>query len=277
MARFDELLPWILQWEGSVFTDDPDDRGGATRYGVIQERYDQYRSAEGKPLQSVRYITMDEVTEIYRRYYWDAINGDSLPPPLDLAAFNIAVNSGPQRAMRWLGAQDASAPPLKRAEALCDRYEGFYHDIVERDASQSKFLRGWLNRLNDCRHEIEETPVEAPDTPAAWSLLLGDTPLGPAWANPQDNYRAYFPARKLLNAVYGADTVKTGLALSNGQLVWQGKRLPVLELLRPTGPGGAMEAWASVRDMAVWLGLDVGVDGKQRIITLSRPAGAAKT
>jgi hypothetical protein len=275
MSRFETLLPWILKWEGGVFTDDPDDRGGATKWGVIQERYDQYRTAQGKMLQSVRLIHRNEVNDIYRQYYWDAIDADKLPAPLDLAAFNVAVNSGPTRAIKWLS--NTTGTPMERAEKLCDRYEQFYFSIVSANNSQSKFLRGWLNRLNDCRQEIAETPVAAPDAPAAWSLLLGDMPIGPAWANANDNYRAYYPARKLLNVLFGAAIVDKSLALSAGQLVWDGKRLPVTEVLRNTGTGGVMEAWASVRDMAVWLGLDIEVDGKQRIIRLIRPVGGAKT
>jgi len=33
------------------------------------------------------------------------------------------------------------------------RYK-FYHDIVAKKPSQQKFLKGWLNRLNDYRFEV---------------------------------------------------------------------------------------------------------------------------
>ena len=55
--KLDEALIFTLKWEGSVFTDHPLDPGGATRYGVIQSRYDQYRVSKKLPKQSVEKIS----------------------------------------------------------------------------------------------------------------------------------------------------------------------------------------------------------------------------
>jgi hypothetical protein len=284
MTRFTQCLKWIIKWEGTVYTNDPDDAGGPTRYGVIQVRYDQYRRDNKLPLQSVRNIAWNEVEAIYRRYYWDVIKGDALPAPLDLAVFNVAVNSGTGRAIPWLNALPAAVrtDPLKASRAICDRYEGFYNAIVANRPSQRKFLRGWLNRLNDCRQEIEETspaPAGEPE-PAAWSLLLNDKPLGPAWANGEDAGRPYFPVRRYLMHLFPEAEVNKRLTVSkqNGvrQVVWDGRVAPVTEVFRPTGRNGEEEAWGRVRDMAVWQGLEITVVGDTRTLTLSRASGAAK-
>jgi lysozyme family protein len=34
--RFEFSLRFVLKWEGSEFTNDPDDHGGATRFGITQ-------------------------------------------------------------------------------------------------------------------------------------------------------------------------------------------------------------------------------------------------
>jgi lysozyme family protein len=44
--------------------------------------------------------------------------------------------------------------PLQLALKLCDRREERYYAIVRANPTQRKFLKGWLNRLNDLRHSI---------------------------------------------------------------------------------------------------------------------------
>lgn len=49
----------------------------------------------GRPAQSVKFITYDELKAIYKFQYWDRVQGDLLPAGLDYAVFDdFAVNSG---------------------------------------------------------------------------------------------------------------------------------------------------------------------------------------
>jgi lysozyme family protein len=110
-ANFPACLAITLKYEGG-YSDNPRDPGGPTCRGITQRVYDAYRHG---PLgyRSVRYIAENEVQDIYRHQYWDAIRGDDLPAGVDLIAFDIAVNSGPGRATQWLAAS-AGYPPLER-------------------------------------------------------------------------------------------------------------------------------------------------------------------
>jgi lysozyme family protein len=47
-------------------------------------------------------LTKEQALDIYKRDYWDAINGDSLPWPLCLAVFDLSVNGGVGRAQQAL-------------------------------------------------------------------------------------------------------------------------------------------------------------------------------
>jgi lysozyme family protein len=78
------------------------DPGGATNKGIIQRTYDSFRRAKGLPKRSVRLITDDEVADIYRSRYWNAVNGDNLPDGLDYVAYDGGVNSGPKNGAKWL-------------------------------------------------------------------------------------------------------------------------------------------------------------------------------
>ena len=97
---FDRALALVLDLEGG-FIDHPSDPGGATNLGITRATL---AKARGLPVSvgDVRALTRAEAGTIYRRLYWDIVKADELPPGLDLAIFDFAVNSGPARAVRAL-------------------------------------------------------------------------------------------------------------------------------------------------------------------------------
>jgi lysozyme family protein len=184
---FEASLPFILRWEGG-FVDDPDDRGGRTNKGVTQNVYHAWRAAQSMPQQDVQQISDQEVAAIYYERYWLTAKCDALHRKLDLAAFDTAVNMGPNRAIKVLQqavgceADGAFGDKTKAAcdscdlgEAMinyCEIREGIYRTLAQRPG-QDKFLKGWLNRLNALRRELglpgfEGTIEPGPDpaTPA---------------------------------------------------------------------------------------------------------------
>ena len=172
-ARFLACLPFILAREGGK-VDDPVDRGGRTAYGVTQLTFDAWRRGRGLASGDVWGITQAEVAEIYRARFWDVCKCDTLPVGLDLAVFDAAVNHGTRNAIRFLqrtlGVVDDGDFGPKSAKALADLVAGghtaamiesyidrrasFYGQIVARDPSQSRFSRGWANRLSHLQAEI---------------------------------------------------------------------------------------------------------------------------
>jgi lysozyme family protein len=180
-------LPFILRWEGG-FVDDPDDHGGRTNKGVTQSVYDAWRVGQGLPRRDVRQIPDREVAAVYYERYWLTAKCGALRRKLDLAAFDTAVNMGPNRAIRVLQEATGCNPDgvfgdiTKAACDSCDldaamiRYcdvrEGVYRTLANRPG-QNKFLTGWLNRLNALRrqlglpgHESMTEPKPDPQTPA---------------------------------------------------------------------------------------------------------------
>lgn len=100
-SNFRPSLSLVLAHEGG-YVNHPRDPGGATNFGVTQQVYDAYRKYHGLKLQSVKYITPSEVSDIYNKNYWRLCRADSLPYGLDYAVFDFAVNSGVSRAVRYL-------------------------------------------------------------------------------------------------------------------------------------------------------------------------------
>jgi lysozyme family protein len=99
-SSFDMAVALVLQHEGG-FVNHPRDPGGATNFGITRETLSHVR---GRPasMEDVRRLTSEEAASIYRSLYWRAVRADELPRGLDLAVFDLAVNSGPKRAVTML-------------------------------------------------------------------------------------------------------------------------------------------------------------------------------
>lgn len=83
-ANWPTCIAFTLAQEGGL-VDDPADPGGLTNFGISQRAY---------PNVDIRGLTAAAASDIYRRDYWNAVSGDSLPIGLDLMVFDMAVNAG---------------------------------------------------------------------------------------------------------------------------------------------------------------------------------------
>lgn len=174
-SRFETCADYVLGLEG-FWSNDPDDRGGATKFG-ISLRYlknlpdrDKDGFTDGDlnrdgvvDINDVRYCTLDHAYAIYRDGFWRPMKCDQLPTGADLVIFCAAVNHGVDGATRLvqealgLNVDGDFGPVTTRAvrttplatffpDFLSHRAR-FYADIVRADSSQAKWLRGWFRRL----------------------------------------------------------------------------------------------------------------------------------
>ena len=178
MTQFDRALSFVFGNEGG-YSNDPDDRGGATNLGITQSTLDRARKQIPNLPESVRDLTRAQAEEIYRALYWEASKADMMPYPLCTLHFDVAVNHGVGGAAKLLQrtvnnyaakaglnvrveVDGAVGPKTLSAlcqcldlkgnvslicEIYCNEREKYYRSIVENNPSQGVFLRGWLNRL----------------------------------------------------------------------------------------------------------------------------------
>lgn len=99
--NWEKALSYVLANEGE-YVNNKKDPGGETNYGVTYRVYYAYRKRKGLPIRSVRNISQEEVSDIYKMQYWDKVQGDLLPSGVDYCVFDFAVNSGPVRAAKTL-------------------------------------------------------------------------------------------------------------------------------------------------------------------------------
>lgn len=100
-SNYAKCLALVLKEEGG-YVNNKRDPGGATNFGITQRVYTAWLRSRGLPNVPVLRITMDQVGAIYKPQYWDAIRGDDLPPGVDLCTLDLAVNSGPVKAIKFL-------------------------------------------------------------------------------------------------------------------------------------------------------------------------------
>jgi len=156
---FCNALSAVLKFEGGLNSDplDAGNRGGnSTNFGITQPVYDTYRKRAGLPPMSTKQITLREVEEIYYQDYWKRSGADQLPEPLSLIHFDTAVNLGGGRASRMLSEASEHRTDLNKiSKGYLDLRESFYHRIAE-NGSNSRFLKGWLNRVNHLRRWLND-------------------------------------------------------------------------------------------------------------------------
>lgn len=142
-------INFVLKYEGG-YVNDPHDPGGETNMGISKRAY---------PDLDIKSLTKAKALIIYRKDYWDKVQGDYLPAGLDLVALDAAVNSGTNQSTKWLQSAVGSTPdgiigPLTMKAIQ----EGDTTKIIE-EALHKRLLflkglktfprygKGWLNRL----------------------------------------------------------------------------------------------------------------------------------
>jgi len=92
MSQFDQIIDRILAHEGG-YVNNPRDPGGETQWGISKRSY---------PHLNIRALTRKDAIEIYRRDFWQRVQGDSLPRAFAFQAVDAAVNHGIGNSVRWM-------------------------------------------------------------------------------------------------------------------------------------------------------------------------------
>jgi lysozyme family protein len=143
-SNFQDCLNRVLKDEGG-YSNDPNDSGGPTNYGITLADYRKYINKNGVAL-DVKKMKLSDATTIYHNKYWDAMDCDGLASGVDYTVFDYAVNSGYGRPSKALFKfKDLSGTDL--ITAINNERTTFLKGLVVAQPKDQKFLRGWLARV----------------------------------------------------------------------------------------------------------------------------------
>jgi lysozyme family protein len=161
--NFDLCLTLMLAHEGG-FVNHPQDPGGMTNLGVTARVWEEWL---GRPVseKEMRALTPTMVKPLYKRKYWDAVRGDELVSGVDYAVFDVAVNSGPGRAIKFLqscvgvtvdgGFGPRTLAAVKEAEKdpkrLIELYSAKRLEFLQSLRTFPTFGRGWSRRIAEVK------------------------------------------------------------------------------------------------------------------------------
>lgn len=183
--KFPDVMEEVFAHEGglSMLRSDPGNWTGG-KVGVGELRGTNYGIAShAHPNVDIKNLTKAQAAEIYRKQYWNPIQGDQLPAGIDLVTMDASVNSGLGRGPRWtqqaLGVKaDSVVGPqtLAAAEAsdhvavvvkACAIRMGFLRGL----RTFTTFGRGWSRRVASVEAVGVRMVAEAKNRPARPSLL----------------------------------------------------------------------------------------------------------
>lgn len=160
---FEKIFNYLIYVEGG-YTDDEYDKGGKTKYGIIELEARKY-GYKGH----MKDLTLELAKEIYFKKYYkknrlEEIDNDEVA----LSICDWTVNSGAwglkkaQQTLNELGynlvvdgifgtktLQALNTVDVNKfLELYHEKQRLFYNNIVKRNPTQKKFLKGWLNRVD---------------------------------------------------------------------------------------------------------------------------------
>jgi lysozyme family protein len=162
-SNFELCLAKMLAHEGG-FVNHPQDPGGMTNLGVTKRVWEEWVGHEVDEKQ-MRALTPETVAPLYKRKYWDAVRADDLVAGVDYCVFDVAVNSGPGRAIKFLqssvgvtpdggfgaitlaAVKDAEEDPTRLIELYCAKRLEFLQSLKTFET----FGKGWSRRVAEVK------------------------------------------------------------------------------------------------------------------------------
>ena len=142
----------------------PSDPGGMTNLGVTKRVWEEWVGHEVDEKQ-MRALTPETVAPLYKRKYWDAVRADELVAGVDYCVFDVAVNSGPGRAIKFLqscigttpdgGFGPATLAAVKKSEEdparLIEMYCAKRLEFLQSLKTFETFGKGWSKRVQEVK------------------------------------------------------------------------------------------------------------------------------
>lgn len=177
-ASFEDAIGPLLKREGGFVRDDAG--AGPTNFGI---------NSRANPDINVASLTPQSATQIYRNRYWNAIGADNLPPQIRQAAFDTAVNMGPEVAKRL--AQESGGDPERFMALRQQRYDGLVRSNPQK---YGQYAQAWAQRNRETAGPTFGKKSEQKDAPSGYQWGPDGQSLVPIPGGPADRKNNPMPA-----------------------------------------------------------------------------------
>lgn len=168
MSTFELAIVTILQHEGG-FINNPNDKGGATNFGISQ-RYLSHLLNREVTTEEIKTLSKEKAMQIYKKHWWDQYSyGAIMSQAIATKVFDLAINIGPYYAHRLLQHACWKTQGRKLPELIDDGIIGpitinvvnninpesllsaIKSEATEfyRSLHKPAFEKGWIKRAND--------------------------------------------------------------------------------------------------------------------------------
>lgn len=169
MASFDIAIALVLRHEGG-FADHPADKGSATNFGISTPIYSKWLGRPATPLE-VKNMTLNTAKIIYRAWYWNAIQGDTIKDQdvasafMDMAVLRgvAAASKTMQKALglaqdgiigpKSMAAINAVHPPILLLAFMRECTKALVN-IAVMNPTQLVFVNNWVARAHEITYTV---------------------------------------------------------------------------------------------------------------------------
>jgi lysozyme family protein len=160
---WDRCFDMVIAHEGG-YVDHPSDPGGATNLGCTKAVWEQF-VGHAVTKDDIKALTKEDVKPLYKKRYWDAIHGDSIPSGLDYCLFDCAINSGVGRAAKFIqqivgvpadgaiGNNTVTAINQINPITLINEFSEKRQAFLEALPTFATFGKGWTKRVLEVRNK----------------------------------------------------------------------------------------------------------------------------
>lgn len=171
MNNFDLAFNYLISFdEGQKYTNDPDDAGGPTKYGITLRIYQQFYD-KNATADDVQNMSADQARAIYLSLWWNALDCPKMSTPsIAIAIFDTAVLYGirtaaliAQKALSSIGGFDLKFDGvigdksvnflnMVKGDEFLEMYRGLVlnriDEVIEKFPRNQKYRDGWTKRAD---------------------------------------------------------------------------------------------------------------------------------
>ena len=170
MADFNIYFPIEESLEGTVFENDSNDNGGATKFGLTISDLQEYNLDENSDgvidWKDIQSLNVQDAAKVLKKVYWDYFKADTIVnQSMGMFLVDGGLNQGKVLISKYLqlclGVTVDGMPGVKTIAALnnypnqqdlfnqiYNKRKQHYDNIIAANPSQEVYRKGWYNRLN---------------------------------------------------------------------------------------------------------------------------------